>query len=173
MNTAELTTTELFFADLFYMLFIQSLVGFIAAHLPKKVIDPQRKMYQVRSWEKDGSFYQRVFKIKNWKPIIWDAGRVFQKDFKKDHVDATNPRTLERWILETCRAEWCHWVTFLFILPLFSFNPPGMSFFWLLYDSVLNITPIIVQRYNRPRLIRMLQRFTRPQPKGSDLVEAS
>lgn len=161
MDTAELTTIELFFADLFYMLIVEGMVGFISAHLPKKLLNPRRRIYQPRPWEKDGSIYQRIFKIKNWKPIVWDAGRVFQKDFKKDHVDATNPRSLERWIMETCRAEWCHWVTFILIIPLFSFNPPGMSFFWLIYDSVLNITSIIVQRYNRPRLVKMLDSVKR------------
>lgn len=164
MNSAELSNCELFFVDLMYMLIIQAVIGFISAHLPGRIINPQRKRYQLRQWEKGGSFYQRVFHVKNWKPLVWDAGRVFQKDFKKDHVDATNPMTLERWIIETCRAEWCHWVTFILIVPLFSFNPPGMSFFWLIYDSVLNLAPIIVQRYNRPRLMRMLQHLAKHPP---------
>lgn len=162
MNTAELSNGELFFVDLMYMLIIQAVIGFISAHLPNRILNPRRKAYQPRKWEKEGNFYQSVFHIKNWKPLVWDAGKVFQKDFKKDHVDATNPMSLERWIVETCRAEWCHWVTFVLIVPLFSFNPPGMSFFWLIYDSVLNLAPIIVQRYNRPRLMRMLQRLAQP-----------
>ena len=161
MEAIGFTTLELFLTDLFYMLFVQGVVGFISAHLPKKWVNPQRRLYQPKQWEKGGGIYQRVFRIKSWKPIVWDAGKVFQKDFKKDHVDVTNPQNLERWILETCRAEWCHWVTFLLIIPLFSFNPPGMSFFWLIYDTLLNITPIIVQRYNRPRLMKMLSTVKR------------
>jgi glycosyl-4,4'-diaponeurosporenoate acyltransferase len=161
MLSAEFSTIELFFIDLIYWLFVQGLVGFISAHLPPRLIDPRRRIYQTRRWEKDGSIYQRWFRIKNWKPIVWDAGRVFQKDFRKDHVDAADPQHLDRWIVETCRAEWCHRVTFVFILPLFSFNPPGMMYFWVLYDSLLNLVPIVVQRYNRPRLVRLMRRLTR------------
>lgn len=161
MLTAEVSTVELFFFDLFYWLFVQGLVGFISAHIPKRLINPQRKIYQTRKWEKEGSVYQRWFHIKDWKPLIFDAGRIFQKDFHKDHVDVNDPQHLERWIMETCRAEWCHWVTFIFIFPLFSFNPPGLMYIWILYDALLNLVPIIVQRYNRPRLMRLLKRLTR------------
>lgn len=166
MNTAELSNHELFFVDLIYMLIIQAVIGFISAHLPSRLINPRRKTYQPRKWEKEGNFYQQVFRVKDWKPLVWDAGQVFQKDFKKDHINISNPKNLERWIMETCRAEWCHWVTFILILPLFSFNPPGLIFFWLIYDSVLNLVPIIVQRYNRPRLMRMLHHLTRHPAVG-------
>lgn len=159
MNVSDYSLFELFVLDLFYWLMIQGLIGFISAHLPRRLIQPTRHIYQVRQWEKDGAIYQKWFNIKKWKPIVWDAGKFFQKDFSKDHVDPKNPKNLERWIIETCRAEWCHWVTFFFILPLFSFNPSGLMYFWFLYDATLNIVPIIVQRYNRPRLMRLLERI--------------
>ncbi|MEN6409734.1 MAG: hypothetical protein ABFD44_08495 [Anaerolineaceae bacterium] len=159
MDVNELSNFKLFIFDLIYWLVIQSGIGFLSAHLPKRFIQPGRRMFRMRPWEENGAIYQKWFKIKSWKPIVWDAGKVFQKDFSKDHVDTKDPKNLERWIIETCRAEWCHWVTFFFIVPLFTFNPPGMMFFWFLYDTVLNIAPIIVQRYNRPRLAHLLERM--------------
>jgi len=156
MLLEETSSFELFFIDLIYWLIIQGLVGFIAAHRPQKRFNPENWRYRTRKWEKDGRIYQDWFKIKHWKPVVWDAGRVFQRDFRKDHVDPANPGNLERWIIETCRAEWCHHITFWFILPLTAFNPPALTQFWLLYDMVLNLVPIVVQRYNRPRLKKLL-----------------
>jgi glycosyl-4,4'-diaponeurosporenoate acyltransferase len=171
MDANEFSTFELFIFDLFYCLIVQGLIGFVSAHLPKRVIQPERKIYRVRPWEKNGAIYQQWFKIKNWKWIAWDAGKVFQKDFSKDHVDTKDPKNLERWIIETCRAEWCHWVTFFLILPLFTFNPPGLMYFWFLYDTILNIVPIIIQRYNRPRLIHLLDCVKRITQKNTKTPE--
>ena len=159
MEPIVLSSSKLFIYDLIYWLFFQGVIGFIAARLPMKKFDPEKKLYQTRSWEKNGKVYEEWFHIRKWKHLIWDAGKVFQKDFSKDHVDPKSPEMLRRWIIETCRAEWCHWVTFFFIIPLFITNPPGMINFWLIYDILLNIVPIIVQRYNRPRLIKLLNRF--------------
>ena len=60
-------------------------------------------------WERAGRFYERVFRIKDWKDRLPDAARWFGGGFAKSTLTGTHRDYLQRFICETWRGELCHW----------------------------------------------------------------
>ena len=106
--------------------------------------------FQPRKWEPD--FYRRL-RIKYWKSTLptYDPS---QFDLKKN--------TLEQVVRNTCSAEVvhevimvCSFVPLLFCIPFGAFPVFAItSVIAALYDSIF----VIAQRYNRPRLVRLLHK---------------
>lgn len=104
------------------------------------------------------SFYRRVFKVDKWKEFLPD-GATSKNSFRKKHLAGTDPEYIRRFILESKRAELVHWFA---ILPFWVFglwSPPYVIPIMFLYALAVNAPCIIAQRYNRPRLRRLLSRI--------------
>jgi glycosyl-4,4'-diaponeurosporenoate acyltransferase len=71
-------------------------------------------------------------------------------------VASRHREALERWVQEACRAELTHWIALLVSGLFFLWNPPWLGGVMVLYAVALNGPCIVVQRYNRPRLMRIL-----------------
>ena len=70
-------------------------------------------------------------------------------------------------IAETCVAECVHWALIVLSLGLFLFWRGGWAFaFWLVYNILGNVPFIIIQRYNRPRLVMLEERRKRRLAKA-------
>ena len=82
------------------------------------------------------------------------------------HIASMQSEYLERWLVETCRAELVHWLALLSSGVFFLWNPPHLGFIMVLYAVIVNLPCVIVQRYNRPRLVRVL-RTRRHVPAGA------
>ena len=135
---------------------IQPFIAWLGIQFPPQWIQPDLWLYKERSWEKGGMLYQKLFRVRSWKAKLPDGGSLFRDDFKMSELGVLNEQTLQRWILETCRSVLVHW---------FAMFPAGLFFLWnkwqvgivmIIYAFTVNIIPIIVQRYNRPRLKRLL-----------------
>ena len=112
-----------------------------------------------RPWplERDGHCYARVCYIKAWKDVMPEAGGFFNGGFVKRFV-RRDPQHLERFVIETRRAELVHWIIWL-AWPIFAlWNPPWAVAVMFLYATVANLPCIAIQRYNRARLQRALHR---------------
>ena len=59
---------------------------------------------------------------------------------------------------ETCRAELTHWVILLFGPFFFLWNPLWVGFLMIAYAIIENLPLVMAQRYNRIRLLRLLDR---------------
>jgi glycosyl-4,4'-diaponeurosporenoate acyltransferase len=71
---------------------------------------------------------------------------------------------LNRFVTETRRAEATHWVL-LAAGPLFLlWNPWGLGLVMIAYAVVANVPCLVVQRYNRARLLRVVERARRRAP---------
>ncbi len=111
-----------------------------------------------RAWERSGRFYERVFGIKSWKDRLPDAARWFGGGFAKGTLTGTKADYLRRFIRETWRGELCHCFA-LGCTPLFFlWNPWWGDAVILVYAVAANLPCIVVQRYNRLRLGRLLAR---------------
>ena len=66
---------------------------------------------------------------------------------------------LEQFLRETWRGELTHWLALL-ALPLFAIWNPGWAFgINVAYALAANLPCILVQRYNRGRFLRVLERI--------------
>jgi glycosyl-4,4'-diaponeurosporenoate acyltransferase len=125
------------------------------------LFSPQSWLYRQRNWERDGKTYKSALRIKKWKRLVPDGIGVFKGGLEKQHLENADAAYLERCILETCRAEFTHWVIFLFAFIFFLWNDWWIGLIMVAYGLATNMPCIIAQRYNRMRLQRLYERHNR------------
>ena len=131
-------------------------IGYLCLRLPGSVLDARRWLFQTRKWEKGGAIYERLFLVKRWKSLLPSGGTVFRGGFSMKHIASRRKEYLERWRGETCRAELTHWIALTSSGMFFLWNPAGLGFVMVFYAVAANMPCMIVQRYNRPRIIGIL-----------------
>ena len=139
-------------------LFIGFSTGFAIHKVPVRRFDHDTWLTRSRSFEADGNFYQRRFKIRSWKDRLPEKGDLFPDGFSKRHIINRSTEHLERFVAETRRAETVHWLN-LSAGPLFLiWCRPLIGVFMILFGICAHLPFVMVQRYNRERLTRVLRR---------------
>ena len=151
-----------------------ALVG-LTAHvvgeaLPRAWFHFDRAPYRAFRWERDGAIYQRL-NIQRWKDALPDKSRHARGVFKKEIRQTPTAATIERFLQETCVAECIHWVLMLFSPGLLLFLPGTSGIVATALYALSNIPFILIQRYNRPRLLRLYRRLT--NRAGAPAAEAA
>ena len=105
-------------------------------------------------WEDGGQIYQKVFRIRIWKDYIPAVGTFDKKQL------AANPDTayVSRYLLESLRAELCHLIALLSGIAIMAFSSWDSGRRILAWEIAVNVPCIMIQRFNRPRLERLLRR---------------
>jgi len=119
--------------------------------------DPRSWLYRARSWERSGQIYQDVFRIRRWKGLLPDGAAVSKSGFRKKHLSSSDIPYIQRFVLETCRAELTHWVILVFAPLFFLWNDWRVGVVMIIYGVAANAPCIMAQRYNRVRLERILE----------------
>lgn len=133
--------------------------GFLLGRLmPKRLFRAGRFPFRLYAWEQEGKIYNRIG-IRRWKEKVPDMSAILPWVMPSKKLPQ-NPTAehVERMVQETCVAEWIHG-----LLCILGF---GCVFiwkgFWGWAVSVLyllgNLPDILIQRYNRPKLVRILER---------------
>lgn len=137
--------------------FIHAVVGYVVHRLPAARFSSDNFVTRGRAFEDGGRLYQRLVRIKTWKSWLPEAGGVFSGGVDKRRLGGTDDKNLERYMLETRRAETGHWIT-LVVAPLFfAWNPPRAGVVMVLYALAVNVPCILALRYNRLRIDRILR----------------
>jgi glycosyl-4,4'-diaponeurosporenoate acyltransferase len=110
------------------------------------------------AWERSGRFYERVCAIKRWKDWLPDAARWFSGGFAKGQLTGQGGEYWQRFIRETWRGELCHWCALACAPVFFLWNPWWGDLIIVAYALAANLPCILVQRYNRARLSRLVGR---------------
>lgn len=116
--------------------------------------------YRSFAFEKNGSFYNR-FAIRKWQARVPDMSRIFPKLMQVKKVTAHFDQELPRMITETCIAEWIHGLLCILVLPCLWLWPGWGGILFCTVYILSNIPFIMIQRYNRPRLIRLRDKMAR------------
>ena len=136
-------------------------VGMSTARMQLNSFNPQSWLYRQRIWERGGKTYKVRLKVKKWKRLLPAVAAVVKGGFRKKHLGNADGAYVRRFILETCRAEFTHWVIFLFSLIFFLWNDWWIGLIMVAYGLATNMPCIVTQRYNRMRLERMYARYNR------------
>lgn len=130
-------------------------IFFIGRIFPRKWIYENRFPFRSFKWEKDGKFYNQ-FKVKKWKTKLPDASLIISKFFPKllpkKRIDGAKKEKVSVLIKESCVAESTHVLSAivgLYCAKLWRFWGAIVSAIWVVWNTLF----IIIQRYNRPRLI--------------------
>lgn len=139
--------------------------------LPAGWINPDSWYFRTKAWERGGRFYEDHFHINRWKdrlPAVDGLNKVSKKS-----LSGISPEYLRQFIVETCRGE-SHHVRSILETALFVLWNPFWLFCCIFVLSLVGHAPFIfIQRYNRPRLQRLLaqveSRLTGPTSADSQL----
>ncbi|MFW5785746.1 MAG: hypothetical protein ACOCYC_00760 [bacterium] len=131
--------------------------GYLAHRLPLRLFLREGQLCRTRRWELDGAVYRRVL-VHRWKDAVPEAGSFFSGGFSKRALAGRDAGYLRRFISETCRAEFSHWLAAAAGATFFAWNPWYVGVIMLGYGVATNLPFIIVQRYNRARLRAFLDR---------------
>ena len=124
-------------------------------------------MFKIRKWEQKGKVYQKIFKVKKWKHLVPDSGSFLKCGFAKKKLKDTKVKYLKKFLVEINRAEWVHVMPIL-QSPLFLlWNKKKVAFLMILNTILFNLPCIILQRYNRPRLISVIENEEEVPESGS------
>jgi hypothetical protein len=144
--------------NLIVFILISILLTFICEKVPNRIYDYKKWMFRERKWERGGRIYEYLFRVKLWKGRLPDISDFLKWRFSKKHLAELNGQYLYIFITESCRAEFTHWMIIL-STTLFGFWADTLNVFAIFLTAcVLNLPYIIIQRYNRPRLLNLLKK---------------
>ncbi|GGL60539.1 glycosyl-4,4'-diaponeurosporenoate acyltransferase CrtO family protein [Sporolactobacillus putidus] len=146
-----------FIYNSFVFLIVSIINTIISIKLPVSIFHYDSWLFRERSWEKKGAVYQYYLRVKKWKNLLPELSDFLAFLFSKKQIKRYNPDYLYRFALETCRAELAHWCI---IISSFLFakwgDDIGSSILISFIAVVFNLPYIIIQRYNRPRILSVL-----------------
>jgi len=158
----------------FWYLIITGVIAFFAGRLiPKNWFRPDLFPYRSYKFEQDGRIYDKL-KVRKWQNKIPDMSKILPKVMPPKNLSGNFRERMPRMLQETCVAEMIHsvlCVTGLRCLKLY----PGIGgvIIVILYIVVFNLPFIIIQRYNRPRLIKLTQRIQEEGQKQEEGEKSS
>lgn len=156
----------------FWYLIISGIIAFfIGRLLPKKWFRPDIFPYRSFQFEKDGQIYDKL-KIRIWQNKVPDMSRILPKFIPAKNLAGNYRERLSDMLQETCIAEFIHSLlcfSGLYCLKLL----PGIGGIavTVIYIVFFNLPYIIIQRYNRPRLMRLAKKIQNEnlrQAKGEE-----
>ena len=137
---------------------LQVAAAYLCVKIPDRRYVPSSFFFRSHKWEKEGRIYDKIFKVSSWKGFLPDGGAITSGGYRKKHLTDFSGGNLQKFLIESCRAELSHWLA---ILPFWVFGfiaPARVIFYMLIYALVINLPCIIAQRYNRPRIIGLMER---------------
>ena len=150
-----------FLYALLYIAALGILSHFVGQALPRAWFSTEKFPYRAAEWEKGGKVYEKLV-IKRWKDFLPDMSRIMPDMVKKKVTKQSREQGMGVLIAETCVAECVHFWLIILSLGIFVFWRGGWAaVFWLVYNILGNVPFMIIQRYNRPRLVLLEQRRKR------------
>jgi glycosyl-4,4'-diaponeurosporenoate acyltransferase len=133
------------------------LVGYIANHFSDKWFEKDTFITRLRKFETQG-WFQKYLKVHIVKKYLPERGELFGTGTSKKSLPEGEKLGLEKFLIETRRAEYVHWIViFAWVFTLW-FNPAWAVWTVAVLLVLGNLPFILTQRYNRLRLLRVLKK---------------
>ncbi len=132
-------------------------IGYISVRLPSDNFAHDNWLTAPKRWEYGGRLYRKRMSVRRWKALLPDGAPWFG-GFAKKQLSARNSEYIQEFMLETRRAEIAHWCMLGCLPVFFLWNPPWACMVMSAYAIAANIPCIMVQRYNRLALRRVVHR---------------
>ena len=136
------------------------LVSFLLGReLPKSWLHPDQFPFRTYVWEET---LWKALQIRKWQAKVPDMSKVFPKLMPAKALTQKTAQNLPLMIQETCVAELTHGLLCLAGLFLLKLCPGvGGILLTVIYIVFGNLPFLLIQRYNRPRLQRLLEKQSR------------
>lgn len=136
---------------------LDSLAAILCRLIPRKKINVESKLIRPFSFER--KLYEALG-VRYFKDRIPELGGAFT-GFTKNEITGDDPEYYAQFIRETVLGEITHVICILFGIAVpFILNAYVLNFAWPLFllNFYFNILPVMVQRYNRPKLYNIYKR---------------
>lgn len=144
-----------FFICIGYFILIGALVFLLGRLVPSAWFHYDRFPFYPQRFEKNGVIY-RKFGVHRWKEKVPDMSIVLPGTIPSRRVSTTlTTPTLARMIQETCIAEMSHALLCVLGFGCIVMWPSVGSVVLALFYALGNIAYCMIQRYNRPKLVRL------------------
>ena len=131
---------------------------FVGRILPKNWFCDDKFPFKCFEFERGGKIYEKLG-IKSWQDKVPDMSKILPKAMPAKSLENHSCEQLKIMIRETRVAEFVHLV--LCLLGLYCrkiWKGKGGAILTFIYVVICNLPFIVIQRYNRPRLERLLAR---------------
>ena len=156
----------------FFALFVlDALLALLVRAFPKKWVDPFNKIYKVRNWER--KLYVKLG-VRSWKDLIPESGKALVGFDKRSVATMNDNEYLKKFMEESVIAELMHFLSFvtsalLLLVPMKLALIVRMPI--IIANIIFQVMPVIVQRYNRPKLMLAYERNIRLQQRKAKQQE--
>lgn len=145
---------------------IHLLIAKLSNMIPIDYFKKERRIFIIKNPKRSAWFYEHIIQIKKWKKYLPDGAKFFKDGFEKKSLQGTSEDYLERFILESKRAELSHYLQMLPVPIFFLFNFWWVGLIMIAYAMMVNLPCVFAQRYNRPRFEKVLAAKRKRQIKG-------
>lgn len=136
---------------------VQIGISWAFTRMPAEWFDPGR--FPFASWPGESArAYDRWLGTKAWKGFLPDAAPWFG-GFAKKRLSASDPAFLRQFLRETCRSEAAHWTQAVLVSGFVAWTPMPWAWVIVAWAVVSNLPCLVLQRQNRRRLERVLERL--------------
>ena len=142
--------------DVWFLVFVSVAAGFWATYWPDSWLQSDPFPLRLHGWE-SRELYRGLW-VTTLAQRLPEAGSTFGGHSKK-RLFGSDALSLDRYLMEVRRGEWVHQISCLAAIPLFFFNPWWLALLFLLAAVAVNSGFIIILRYNRIRLLMLLDRY--------------
>jgi len=153
----EVPTWAIVVANVAFWAAVHAGTGYLVHRLASARLDEDGWLWRARGVGGGGRLYER-FRIRSWKDRLPEAGALFAGGTSKRHLPDRSTDGLERFLVETRRAELGHWLALMAGPAAVAWNPPAGAVAMVAYGVLVNAPFIAIQRYNRQRIQRILTR---------------
>ena len=141
----------------FYLLALSLLAHPVGQALPRRWFSGDRWPWASAPFEKEGRFWRKLG-VHRWKDKVPDMSRLLG-DMVKKQLAPDGKTDYALLVQETCVAECVHFCLGLLPLGAFALCRSGwMVCIVAVYILLGNLPFQIIQRYNRPRLLRLMRK---------------
>ncbi len=139
---------------------LTGVVGFFAGRIvPKRWLKPEKGWFRSFSFERNGAIYEKLG-IRKWHKKVLDMSRILPGLMPAKKLSGDYAQSLPVMIRETCVAEVVHiMVSVAGLRCLWMWPGIGGVTVTAIHIFLLNLPFILIQRYNRPRLIRLQKKL--------------
>lgn len=156
MQIVFLDTLETILLDIIAWVIFHLGIGYASSKIPLERLNPDLRFFQAYDWEKDGMIYEKLFHVRSWKHLIPNGSALYGDGFSIKNLATNDLAYLYRWLKESIRSEVCHWAMIVPGFFFFLWNNVVVGWIMVAYAFLNNLVPIIMQRFNRPRMRRLL-----------------
>ncbi len=128
---------------------------FVGIFVPRKYFNYENAVFREKSFERGGKLYTECH-INEWKGKLPDMSKYVKGLLEKKISGNEDEEGLWMLVQETCVAETAHYILILLSVGMIIIANDAVGFLCALAYALGNVPYIMIQRYNRPRLLKMI-----------------